>query len=124
MSCSFAANDLEMETLAAISGVIGPQETRELLQSLVDSLETALADLRLTRGAENFPALARTAHRLAGGCGSLGAAQMQGALRDLEKAALAPSGALCDAVLARLPQLADRLRSAANHYAAAETVPG
>jgi HPt (histidine-containing phosphotransfer) domain-containing protein len=61
MQTSFAANGLRIETLDVISQVIGPVETRELLQSLVDSMESGLAELRLAERAGDFTVLARAA---------------------------------------------------------------
>ncbi len=124
MQTSFAAKDLQIETLAMISEVIGPTETRELLQSLVDSFEPAFGEMSLACKSGDFVALARAAHRLAGGCGSLGAMQMQAALRDIESAALAESAHVCEAGLRRLLSLADKLRSAAADYSSAEAMAG
>lgn len=124
MQRSFAAKDLRTDTLDSISAVIGPAETRELLQSLVASMDGAFADMRAARAAENFPAIARAAHRLAGGCGSLGALRMQDALRQLEQAATALSALECDAGLARLPLLAGKLKLAVDDYATAEAIAG
>jgi HPt (histidine-containing phosphotransfer) domain-containing protein len=61
MRTSFAANGLRIETLDVISQVIGPVETRELLQSLVASMESGLAELRLAELAGDFTVLARAA---------------------------------------------------------------
>lgn len=124
MQSSFAAIDLHTETLGMIAQVIGPAETRELLQSLVASFEPAFAAMGAARKAGDFAALARAAHRLAGGCGSLGAQQMQEALRELEKAALMQAAETCDVGLARLPVLAANLRHAADEYAAADVMAG
>lgn len=122
MQRKLAAKDLHTETLDMISQVIGPTETRELLQSLVDSFDPAFAAMGAACKAGDFLGLARAAHRLAGGCGSLGAQQMQQALQALEKAAHQQAAETCHAELARLPVLAGHLRQAASEYAAADVM--
>jgi HPt (histidine-containing phosphotransfer) domain-containing protein len=122
MQSSFAANDLRIETLDVISEVIGPADTRELLQSLVESMETSLSEMRRAEVDGDFTALARAAHRLAGGCGSLGAQQLQETLRRLEKAALEEAGTQCHLMLAKLPMMVSRLRLAVADYSSAEAM--
>jgi HPt (histidine-containing phosphotransfer) domain-containing protein len=122
MQGSFAAKDLQAETLGMIMQVIGPDETSELLQSLVASIQPALTEMNAARRAGDFASLARSAHRLAGGCGSLGALAMQDALRTLERAALQQSGTQCDADLARMQALYEKLRHAVAEYSSADMV--
>lgn len=116
MLTSFATENLHSETLDMISQVIGPEETRVLLQSLVASLPPAQASMGAAWKARDFQALARAAHRLAGGCGSLGAQQMQLALLRLEKAAQQEAAETCEAVLVQLPVLAAQLRQSVEEY--------
>lgn len=122
MQTSFAANDLKVETLDVIAQVIGPAETRELLQSLIDSMEPSLAEMRQAERAGDYAALARAAHRLAGGCGSLGAQRLQDTLRRLEKAGLAQASGQCHELLAQLPLMVGSLRLAVADYASADAL--
>lgn len=115
-------NDLDSDALNAITSVIGRDEVECLLKDLLASVEHGLRDMEVALREGNLNAVARAAHRLAGGCGSLGAITIQDCLRQVEWAADAGDRQACKRLMGELPHMALRLRRAVAGRRAPDTV--
>jgi HPt (histidine-containing phosphotransfer) domain-containing protein len=117
MSSEFTtARDLDPSSLQAIAKVLGEAETGALLLSLIEGLEAALGPMRQALEAGDLTVLGRLAHKHAGGCGSLGAMNLQDRLRRIERLSQQSQRSSCEAELAAMPGLVEQLKAAVHMY--------
>ena len=99
-----------------IIAVLGRAEALNLLRALVAATDTSWPQMQQAHQQGRVAELGRLAHKLAGSCGSLGVALLEGALRELEQACRQDDPAAMDAVMARLPQLIETMREDAENF--------
>lgn len=101
---------IDARVLSPIIEVLGRDEAFGLLRDLVTAATQALPQMQIALREGHISELARLAHKLAGSCGSLGAVELQAALRALERASKGDDADAMAAAMQALPALVGALR--------------